>query len=136
MSYGLSGGGHGGGGHHGGGHHGGGGHGGGGGGHHGHHGGGHGYYGGGGWGYPYYYNNYPAVYAEPIIITQDILPDCGANPCLMNTLECQAKCQASKPLSGLGEISAGTRNLLLAAAVALGGFLALRWYGNRSVPSY
>ena len=104
----------------------------GGGGHHGHH-GHHGYHGyrGGGWGYPYYYNTYPTIYAEPIIITQDILPDCGANPCLVNTLECQAKCKAAKPLSGLSEISTGTRNLLIAAAVAVGGVLAIRWWGNR-----
>lgn len=126
MSYGLAGGG---GGHHGG-HHGGGGWGGGG----GHHGGHHGYY-GGGWGYPYYYNTYPTIYAEPIIITQDIKPDCGSNPCLNTSAECQRVCKAQGqflPVSGLGTISDGTRNLLIAVGVGIGGMVLLTWLGNRA----
>lgn len=121
MSYGLAGGG----GHHGG-HH-GGGHGG------GHHGGYHGW--GRGWGYPYYYNTYPTIYAEPIIITQDIKPDCGSNPCLNTSAECQRVCKAQGqflPVSGLGTISDGTRNLLIAVGVGIGGLVLLTWLGNRA----
>lgn len=116
----------GGGGHHGGGHHGG------------HHGGGHGgggYYGGhrGYWGggYPWYYDSYPTVYAEPIYITQEIQPDCGSNPCLVNTTECQARCKAAKPVAGLGGIAETLGSMqpwMLTVGAAVLTFVALKHF--------
>jgi hypothetical protein len=110
--------------------------GGGGGGHHGgHHGGGHhrSYWGRGGWGggYPWYYDSYPTVYAEPIYITQEIQPDCGPNPCLTNTTECQAKCKSAKPVAGLGGISevlGSMRPWMLVLGAALVTFGAMRFF--------
>ena len=120
---GLGGGGHG--GHHGGGHHGGGGH---------HR----SYWGRGGWGggYPWYYDPYPTVYAEPIYLTQEIKsnkPDCGDMHCPEHNDTCPCTCPGRKPLSSLKGLSGIAETLgsmqpwMLVLGAALVTFGAMRY---------
>lgn len=126
----LGGGGHGG-GHHGGGHGGG------------HHGGGHhrSYWGRGGWGggYPWYYDSYPTVYAEPIYLTQEIKgdkPDCGDLHCPEHNDKCPCTCPGRKPLTslkGLGTLTDTLGSLpswVLVVGAAIAAFGVLRYFGR------